>query len=74
VEGVEVVGIGGGGGRGDVGGICYVEVEKDGGNNRALGDTSVDNSGGGVGILVGAEGHSATQVAGQPSDDVWMEV
>jgi len=24
--------------------------------------------------LVGAEGHPATQVAGQPSDDVWMEI
>ena len=37
MEGVKVVGIGGGVGRGNVGGICYVEVEEDWGDNRALG-------------------------------------
>ena len=74
MEGVKVVGIGGGEGRGNVGGICYVEVEEDWGDNRALGDASVDNFRRGIGVLIGTESHPATQVAGQPSDDVGMKV
>ena len=74
MEGVKVVGIGGGEGRGNVGGICYVEVEEDRGDNRALGDTGMDDFRRGIGVLVGTESHPATQVAGQPSDDVRMKV
>ncbi len=45
-------------------GICYEKVKEDRGYNRALGNTSVDNYMGGIGIFVGIEGHPATQVAG----------
>jgi len=47
-----------------VGGICYVEIKEDRGYNRALGNTSVDNFRGGIGVFVGTEGHPTTQVAG----------
>jgi hypothetical protein len=66
VEVVEIICIGVSGDRREVGGICYIEIEKDRRDNRALGDTSMDNS--------EAEGHPATQVTGQPSGDVVVEV
>jgi hypothetical protein len=74
VEVVEIICIGVSGDRREVGGICYIEIEKDRRDNRALGDTSMDNSEFWVKTIVGAEGHPATQVTGQPSGDVVVEV
>ena len=57
---IKVISIGGGGYRMEVGGICYIEIEEDWGNNRALRNTSVDNAEFGVYIIVGAVDHPAT--------------
>ena len=46
------------------GGICYIKVEKNRRNNRALRNAGVDNFGRGIGVFVGTVGHPAMQVAG----------
>ena len=43
-----------------MGGICYVKIKEDRGYNRALGNTSVDNFRGEIGVIVGTVGHPAT--------------
>ena len=44
MEVVEIICIGVSGDRRKVGSIWYIEIEKDRRDNRALGDTSMDNS------------------------------
>ena len=60
MEVIKIISIGEGGDRLEVGGICYIEIKEDWGNNRALGNTCMDNSGFGITTIVGAVGHPAT--------------
>jgi hypothetical protein len=60
VEVIKIICIGGGGNRGKMGGICYIKIKEDWGYNRALRNTSMDNSGFGVKTIVGAVGHPTT--------------
>ena len=73
MEVIKIISIGRGSDRGEVGGISYIKVKKDWGDDRALGDASVDYTGFGVKVIVGTVGHPATQVAGQPSGDVVVD-
>jgi len=73
VEGGKIIGIGGGNCGGVLGAVGDEKIEKDGRNDCPLGDTRMDFSERGKGVVVGAGGHSTAEVTGEPADQVRME-
>ena len=68
----EVVGIGSDE-RGGVQVVGNEKVQKAGGNDATLRDASWHRSGGGERVSEEASGRPALELAGQPSDQIWVE-